>query len=279
MKVQTSLWHQLKSIYNSPFKDSYSHPIHTCFAMIASNTRSATDKQSPSCIRCNRWVPLNKNCTTRRRYWSSQRRYTTKVNTLKVFSRYLAREYKKLQDPISFWLKVLETLNNVETAHEMLRKSTKPLIIKTWWNRKRADSITCFAPCAASMNRIHTDSSVFFETLLLQDWYHRKDLDPLLCSLNEFCWDQWNVKNRSGKVSRGIPYLTLDIMTAIVILMKDYFTTTRGNVSIVRHWVSLAKQWHKLLYAFCNSMHTPAALWMCIGRVNKKAVGCLLLWL
>ena len=29
--------HQLKSIYNSPFKDSYSHPIHTCFAMIASN--------------------------------------------------------------------------------------------------------------------------------------------------------------------------------------------------------------------------------------------------
>ena len=29
--------HQLKSIYNSPFKDSYSHPIHTCFPMIASN--------------------------------------------------------------------------------------------------------------------------------------------------------------------------------------------------------------------------------------------------
>ena len=29
--------HQLKSSYNSPFKDSYSHPIHTRFAMIASN--------------------------------------------------------------------------------------------------------------------------------------------------------------------------------------------------------------------------------------------------
>ena len=29
--------HQLESIYNSPFKDSYSHPVHTCFAMIASN--------------------------------------------------------------------------------------------------------------------------------------------------------------------------------------------------------------------------------------------------
>ena len=29
--------HQLKSIYNSPFKDSHSHPIHTCFPMIASN--------------------------------------------------------------------------------------------------------------------------------------------------------------------------------------------------------------------------------------------------
>ena len=28
---------QLKSIYNSQFKDSHSHPIHTCFPMIASN--------------------------------------------------------------------------------------------------------------------------------------------------------------------------------------------------------------------------------------------------
>ena len=31
------IMYQLKSSYNSPFKDSYSHPIHTCFAMIASN--------------------------------------------------------------------------------------------------------------------------------------------------------------------------------------------------------------------------------------------------
>ena len=31
------IMHQLKSNYNSPFKDSYSHPIYTCFAMIASN--------------------------------------------------------------------------------------------------------------------------------------------------------------------------------------------------------------------------------------------------
>ena len=29
--------HQLKSIYNSPFKDSHPHSIHTCFEMIASN--------------------------------------------------------------------------------------------------------------------------------------------------------------------------------------------------------------------------------------------------
>ena len=28
---------QLKSIYNSPFKNSYSHPIHTCFPISASN--------------------------------------------------------------------------------------------------------------------------------------------------------------------------------------------------------------------------------------------------
>ena len=28
---------QLKSIYNSPLKDSYSHPIRTCFPIIASN--------------------------------------------------------------------------------------------------------------------------------------------------------------------------------------------------------------------------------------------------
>ena len=29
--------HQLKSVYNSPFKDSHSHPIHTCLSVIASN--------------------------------------------------------------------------------------------------------------------------------------------------------------------------------------------------------------------------------------------------
>ena len=28
---------QLKSIYNSPFKGSYSQPIHTCFPIISSN--------------------------------------------------------------------------------------------------------------------------------------------------------------------------------------------------------------------------------------------------
>ena len=31
---------QTKFIYNSPFKDSYSHPIHTCFPIIASNEMS-----------------------------------------------------------------------------------------------------------------------------------------------------------------------------------------------------------------------------------------------
>ena len=33
---------QLKSIYNSPFKDLQSHPIHTCFPMIASNEGHAS---------------------------------------------------------------------------------------------------------------------------------------------------------------------------------------------------------------------------------------------
>ena len=31
------IMHQLKSSYNSPFIDSYSHPSHTCFAIISSN--------------------------------------------------------------------------------------------------------------------------------------------------------------------------------------------------------------------------------------------------
>ena len=31
------IMNQLQSIYSNPFKDSYSHPIHTCFAMIAIN--------------------------------------------------------------------------------------------------------------------------------------------------------------------------------------------------------------------------------------------------
>ena len=30
---------QLKSIYNSPFKDLHSHPIHTCFPINASNEK------------------------------------------------------------------------------------------------------------------------------------------------------------------------------------------------------------------------------------------------
>ena len=31
------IMYQLKSIYNSSFKDSHSHPIHICFPVIASN--------------------------------------------------------------------------------------------------------------------------------------------------------------------------------------------------------------------------------------------------
>ena len=31
------IMHQLKSIYNSPFKDLHSYLIHTCLPMIASN--------------------------------------------------------------------------------------------------------------------------------------------------------------------------------------------------------------------------------------------------
>ena len=31
------MMNQLKSIYNNPFKNSHSHPIHTCLAIIASN--------------------------------------------------------------------------------------------------------------------------------------------------------------------------------------------------------------------------------------------------
>ena len=38
-EVPDIIMHQLKSIYNGAFKDSDSHPIHTCFAMIASNRK------------------------------------------------------------------------------------------------------------------------------------------------------------------------------------------------------------------------------------------------
>ena len=31
------IMNQLKSVYNIPFLNSYSHPIHTCLSMIASN--------------------------------------------------------------------------------------------------------------------------------------------------------------------------------------------------------------------------------------------------
>ena len=47
--------HQLKSIYNSPFKDSHSHPIHTCFLMVASNVEA--NKRHLKSIR---WFPRHK---------------------------------------------------------------------------------------------------------------------------------------------------------------------------------------------------------------------------
>ena len=37
---------QLKSVYNIPFLDSYSHPIHTCLSMIASNGGGVTPNAS-----------------------------------------------------------------------------------------------------------------------------------------------------------------------------------------------------------------------------------------
>ena len=40
------IMHQLKSSYNSPFKDSHSNPIHTRFAMIASNDREISHVQN-----------------------------------------------------------------------------------------------------------------------------------------------------------------------------------------------------------------------------------------
>ena len=36
-KGQVIIVNQIKPIYNNPFKDSHSHPIHTCFPIIASN--------------------------------------------------------------------------------------------------------------------------------------------------------------------------------------------------------------------------------------------------
>ena len=36
-KGQIIIINQLKSIYNSLFEDAYSHPIHTCFLIIARN--------------------------------------------------------------------------------------------------------------------------------------------------------------------------------------------------------------------------------------------------
>ena len=37
-KSPVIIMNQLKSIYSSQCKDSHSHPIHTCFPIIASNT-------------------------------------------------------------------------------------------------------------------------------------------------------------------------------------------------------------------------------------------------
>ena len=39
------IMHQSESIDNSPFKDPYSHPIHTCFPVIASNHAGSEGNQ------------------------------------------------------------------------------------------------------------------------------------------------------------------------------------------------------------------------------------------
>ena len=39
-EVPVIIMNQLKSVYNSPFKDSYSHPIHLYFPVIANNVIS-----------------------------------------------------------------------------------------------------------------------------------------------------------------------------------------------------------------------------------------------
>ena len=47
------IMNQLKSIYNSPFKDSHSHPIHTCFLIIACNgTVSVVMRESEESTPC-----------------------------------------------------------------------------------------------------------------------------------------------------------------------------------------------------------------------------------
>ena len=41
---------QLKSVYNSPFKDPGSHPIHTHFAMISSNEGIRKGEEGEECV-------------------------------------------------------------------------------------------------------------------------------------------------------------------------------------------------------------------------------------
>ena len=64
------MMYQLKSSYNGPFKDSYSHPFHTHFAMIASNEYlvfsgycfgrfTFTMQYNTSCFTRNRFIRLN----------------------------------------------------------------------------------------------------------------------------------------------------------------------------------------------------------------------------
>ena len=65
------MMNKLKSIYNSPFKDSHSHPIHTCFPMIASNADLGTTPPAiniwwSSLETCSNWFTWG---PTSHQYW------------------------------------------------------------------------------------------------------------------------------------------------------------------------------------------------------------------
>ena len=83
----------LKSIYNSPFKDLHSHPIHTCFLIIASNGKYTFLLSRNSILWWSFCSPVKILC------WESNGKVCWKISTEQISFQCFISEYGQFKFP------------------------------------------------------------------------------------------------------------------------------------------------------------------------------------